>query len=1063
MPFGGSSLTKPWASPMRQPPKPRQTATWRGCSVSVRFIRDSDLGWGRSVDDGEDLRFFDSPTQPEIVLTRAGRTFRAQELPAQERVWWFDGDKWMVGRIDGPKNSKETEYYVHFPNERTDPVPAAELRVRWSRPLTDPLALVMAGTVETRYFHTKRTAFLHSVAEQRAACVNLRGLLSSAVEIFEHQVGAARRVLSDPVPRYLLADEVGLGKTIEAGMVIRQIMLDSAGSITVLAPDHLVGQWENELDNKFRVAELPGEIRVVAHSAIEDLSRGPRTLLVVDEAHRFTDRVRYGDSNQRAGRYNALTEIAHAAQALLLLSATPVRSNEDGFLGILHLLDPTTYRLDDLAGFRRRVEMRDDLAQALSALDDEAPLRYLKEPLTRLGDLLRDDSTLGALVQAATAAIEDRDNEAVSAALARIRIHVSETYRLHNRMIRNRRSTAIKEHYPVRGRNHGDPWRIIDPDRRRAELFSLLESLRLELDDQNIPDAGAVLRIVLGRTLGPLGAMRDLAAALRGEAQHDLSDDELAGLSTIVGSTLATELSRQIEALLTMEAGTDRISATVEWCRRKVGRGKFALACSFPRSASELAQALIAEFGAHRVTAVLESHTDDERTLRLAEFAASAERNLLVLDRSVEEGVNLQFVRAVLHINLPTVTSQLEQRLGRFDRWSEILQPIYSTVFSETDALRAEHLEAWTRVLDELFDVFRSSTSTLQYVLSDLEDEFFANAIKNGLAGAAEMCQSQREVLHLQSKRISAQDLLDSIEDRSSDEALATGIAAIDRHEQKIETSVVDYVHDMLRFSMYYSDSGFIRFGVDKAKPPLLPESTVTSLGAELFRRTYTATRSAIPNGVGFLRLGEPLVDRFTALAEIDDRGRAFAVEVPMRSPDPARPPMLALCFDFLICAGPLEVVHDDPAFARSVTARTSQHLPTTIERIWWMVGRGECPPKISQDLSDRSGANLGSDPQRFRALTTHFEWPRCCEQTRGLALDRVMTRESVTTRLARARAIARTTAERELGILRARGAATERIALDTNVQEAVDRSLAAPTYALESCGAVFITWIAPS
>src|SRR6185437_2540938 len=107
------------------------------------------------------------------------------------------------------------------------------------------------------------------------------------------------------------------------------------------------------------------------HSAIERIQPYPRMLTIIDEAHRFTEQVNYGGNSTRDRQYDALRAIAHASKALLLLSATPVRSNEDAFLGLLHLLDPVNYPLTDLDGFRRRVEMRDDLAQAMSAISTE--------------------------------------------------------------------------------------------------------------------------------------------------------------------------------------------------------------------------------------------------------------------------------------------------------------------------------------------------------------------------------------------------------------------------------------------------------------------------------------------------------------------------------------------------------------------------------------------------------------------------------------------------------------------------------------------------------------------
>ena len=165
-------------------------------------------------------------------------------------MWWFDEERWIVGRIDSPQDAQGDAYYVHLPNKSTKAVRASELRVRWSVPLADPLGLLKAGTVDTRFYHLCRTPFLRNVLWQRSASLGLGGILSAAVEIHDHQVGAARRVLADPIPRYLLADEVGLGKTIEAGMVLRQLLLDTAGTAIVIVPDQIVGQWERELDDQ---------------------------------------------------------------------------------------------------------------------------------------------------------------------------------------------------------------------------------------------------------------------------------------------------------------------------------------------------------------------------------------------------------------------------------------------------------------------------------------------------------------------------------------------------------------------------------------------------------------------------------------------------------------------------------------------------------------------------------------------------------------------------------------------------------------------------------------------
>lgn len=70
-------------------------------------------------------------------------------------------------------------------------------------------------------FAEARSGFVRAIIGQRAACQGMSALYSSVIELDSHQVEVVRRVLQDPAQRYLLADEVGLGKTIEAGILIR--------------------------------------------------------------------------------------------------------------------------------------------------------------------------------------------------------------------------------------------------------------------------------------------------------------------------------------------------------------------------------------------------------------------------------------------------------------------------------------------------------------------------------------------------------------------------------------------------------------------------------------------------------------------------------------------------------------------------------------------------------------------------------------------------------------------------------------------------------------------------
>ena len=111
--------------------------------------------------------------------------------------------------------------FVQFPNSDQVTLDTDEVFVRWNRPLADPLSLLISEATESPFLADPRSAFVREVARQRSAAAGVTALISSSVELEGYQFDVIHRVLTDPVQRYLLADEVGLGKTIEAGVIIR--------------------------------------------------------------------------------------------------------------------------------------------------------------------------------------------------------------------------------------------------------------------------------------------------------------------------------------------------------------------------------------------------------------------------------------------------------------------------------------------------------------------------------------------------------------------------------------------------------------------------------------------------------------------------------------------------------------------------------------------------------------------------------------------------------------------------------------------------------------------------
>ncbi|MEW6282889.1 MAG: RNA polymerase-associated protein RapA, partial [Candidatus Eremiobacterota bacterium] len=222
-----------------------------------------------------------------------------------------------------------------------------------------------------------------------------RGLSGARVRLLPHQLYIAHTVSRRPAPRLLLADEVGLGKTIEAGLIFAALRsLGRADRVLILAPPSLIYQWLTELVRRFnelftvldedRYYDLcdmedgltPFERynRVIApvtllEDALEDMSVVPWDLVIVDEAHHLLE-----------GTYSELAALGRRTRGLLLLTATPLRQGWRTEYHLLHLVDPE--RFGSMEAFEEEHRHLREVAALADRLEGGA--EGIRESLLRL-------------------------------------------------------------------------------------------------------------------------------------------------------------------------------------------------------------------------------------------------------------------------------------------------------------------------------------------------------------------------------------------------------------------------------------------------------------------------------------------------------------------------------------------------------------------------------------------------------------------------------------------------------------------------------------------------------
>lgn len=270
-----------------------------------------------------------------------------------------------------------------------------ETRLAANITLAKPLERLMAGQVERSDWYDLR----QDVLRMQAAIAGhpLKGLMGARVDIIEHQLYIAHEVGKRIAPRVLLADEVGLGKTIEAGLIIhQQLLTGKAERVLVLVPDSLQYQWMIEMRRRFNLEfSLFDLVRTAAikehnpeqnvflteqciiasldllldhHDLYDQAMEAGFDLLVVDEAHHLHWDAEHGGNE----KYDLVADFAEETAGVLLLTATPEQLGVESHFARLRLLDPD--RFDDLEDFIASSDAFAQTAMVATVLMDEKPL-----------------------------------------------------------------------------------------------------------------------------------------------------------------------------------------------------------------------------------------------------------------------------------------------------------------------------------------------------------------------------------------------------------------------------------------------------------------------------------------------------------------------------------------------------------------------------------------------------------------------------------------------------------------------------------------------------------------
>ena len=650
----------------------------------------------------------------------------------------------------GPMYAGE-QYYCVFWGGVLGTGNVSELNLREYTPVSRPVDALASGILGG-YADLQRIITLQRLMRDAPLKNNVYAFNASRTQLFPYQFKPLLKFLASPINRLLICDEVGLGKTIEAGLILIELRArQTLRRVLVICPSNLRNKWRAELRNRFgeefriltaadvlsfldEYAENPEQARISGIASLETL-RTERVrhrleevepsfdLLIIDEAHHLR--------NFHTVQRQVATKLCAAAQAIVMLTATPIHLGDENLYSLLNLLDDQSFPTLDLA--RTRFDENEWIVRAQSALHRRPPdlsdatanlakaetlgwearrttirsVRVLIDtlhqrhtgdpnPVSRstLLDLQRDVSDLNLLGSILT---RTRKRDVQIDAPVRRAQSVALTFNDAEQAFYNTASEAIrKEAEQLTGAEGTYAFSLLMPQRRLASSIAGMVDFYREQNEKAgdaEPDESAsedsleslVVRAadVTGKTSAEL---RRTLAALAQRWSDETPDSKFDAFTKLLRDLLTSGRRRKVVVFATFKH-------TLRYLERRLTKTGIGVVC-ISGDVTEM----------------------DERTRLIDRFRDDDTIEILLSSRVGTEGLDFQFCSVLVNYDLPWNPMEVEQRIGRIDR-----------IGQEADSILICNL--WIagtieqRILERLYDrigLFSRSIGELETILGDI-------------------------------------------------------------------------------------------------------------------------------------------------------------------------------------------------------------------------------------------------------------------------------------------------------------------------------------------------------
>ena len=625
---------------------------------------------------------------------------------------------------------------------------------------TNPIELIKGRKFDNLTdFYLRNKAVFFEVAQQSDEFVCI---YNSRIDLLKHQVSVAHRVISEYNPRFILADEVGLGKTIEAGLVMKELKARGlADRVLIITPANLVPQWESEMKTRFnerfviydrhKEEELksgnPGENMWSQNDNVlcsidftkrrkDDIAMEFWDLVIFDEAHHLRRHL-VGRKINPTKNYKLAEVLKERCDSMLLLTATPLQLNPFEFYSLIELLDPTIfetygnferYREDVLPFINGLIELVTNLDQnekneeLIKDLVDYIPgaMNFFGFSNSTINDNLINPENIEAYLETS----KGRRNI----------VEVFSKYHLINQiMIRNRKrdvfigmskraANTIKITLtPEEAEIYNEVSNYVKTEYNRAlrENNNALGFVMV-IFQKLLTSSRAALLASFGKRIKKLEETPKKTIEFdQYEFEEETDDvreqmmDELLSVSTNKREIETLEdLCKKLEAIGKDSKAGELLSA-INVILEKDTNEKVLIFTQFIGTQDYLYDILSERYSVVKFNGKMPK---EEKERAVNKFKESAQ--IMISTESGGEGRNFQFCHILFNYDLPWNPMRVEQRIGRVDRIGQ-----KKNVFIYNFALEGTVEQRILNILYERIKVFEETIGALEPILGDIENK----------------------------------------------------------------------------------------------------------------------------------------------------------------------------------------------------------------------------------------------------------------------------------------------------------------------------------------------------